>query len=160
MLPVIILVVIQPIYWLSFPFVYVFVAKRYKRHTYAMLTIVLMIFIPYHRDILSNIYFYYLSKSPITEIYETVEKPISILWEDTRTNKFYYDYGTRDNKNKHLEKEHRSIIRRYLDGNNVKLLIYKGLDEKYYVFRADEKDYEEAVKLALEVKKSQGNLRT
>ncbi len=39
-----------------------------------MLTIVLMIFIPYHRDILSNIYFYYLSKSPITEIYETVEK--------------------------------------------------------------------------------------
>lgn len=100
-----------------------------------------LILAPFAKEILINILFMFYSIQPLSAILETVEKPISIYWEDNTKAGF-------------PKNERRGMVERYLDGYHLKLLVLNGRDGKYYVYRADESDYKRSLKIAPELRQA------
>jgi len=116
-------------------------SKGIKSKLYVLFFVIFFAVIPFHRMIFIKTLFFFYSKEPLEVIHETVEKPISVYWEDKVTpgfNKF----------------DREGMVRHYLDGVHVKVLAMNGKDGKYYIYRATEKDYEKSNELLLEYEKA------
>lgn len=143
---------IVPIYFvLLIPYVYVRIAKTTGKHVVASIVVFLMIFIPFHRTIIAHAYFKYLLKTPLSVVSTSVEKPISILWEDNRTFEFYGGIDS-DYSKQHFKNINEKLAKTYLNGEHIQLFIFKGLGEKYYVYHADEDDYKNSLEIASKLK--------
>lgn len=83
---------------------------------------------PFRRLIFFNVLFFFYSLSPLQEIHETVEFPLSVYWVDNVWPGFDV-YGRR------------WMVGNYLDGRHLQVLALKGDDGKIYLYRADEESF-------------------
>ena len=83
---------------------------------------------PFRRLIFYNILFFYYSRTPLQEIHETVDFPISVYWEDN-VWPGYDEYGRQ------------WMVRNYLDGKHLQLLALNSEDGKIYLYRASQEAF-------------------
>lgn len=111
------------------------VAVKFGRSKVVVFVVVLFFIIfPFWRLIFYNILFFYCSRSPLQEIHETVEYPMSAYWEDNVWPGF-------DAYGRHW------MVKNYLDGKHLKLLALNGDDGKIYLYRANQETFSESNKL-------------
>ncbi len=100
-----------------------------------LLLLIIFICAPFAKEIFIKTLFIFYSIPTLNAIHETVDKPISVYWENNASN------GFDDIKRK-------AKVNDYLDGYHLKLLVLNGIDGKYYVYRADENDYRRTLEIA------------
>ncbi len=111
------------------------VAVKFGRSKVVVFVVVLFFVIfPFRRLIFYNILFFYYSRSPLQEIHETVEFPMSVYWEDNVWPGF-------DAYGRHW------MVKNYLDSSHLKLLALNGDDGKIYLYQADPETFSESDKL-------------
>jgi len=108
---------------------------------YIVLAAMLIIIIPFWRYFLVQALFYYHSQDPLMQIHKTVEKPISVYWEDNVYPGF-------------TESDRKAMVSGFLDGVHLKLLVLNGDDGKYYVYRATEQNFKNSLKILPELNKA------
>jgi hypothetical protein len=79
---------------------------------------------PFWRPLFCSLYFALFIREPLQEIYQTVEYPESVYWQDDVWPGFD-DYGRR------------WMVEQYLDGIHLKILAMNGDDGKIYLYRAE-----------------------
>lgn len=108
---------------------------KFKRSNILVLVVILFfVLFPFRRLIFYQILFSYYSYSPLKEIHEIVDYPISVYWEDNVWPGFDL-YGRQ------------WMVKNYLDGKHLKLLALNGDDGKIYLYRADDITFSESNKL-------------
>ncbi len=111
------------------------VAVKFGRYKIVVFVVVLFfVLFPFRRLIFYKILFSYYSRSPLQEIHESVEYPISVYWEDNVWPGF-------DAYGRHW------MVKNYLDGKHLQLLALKGDDGKIYLYRANQETFSESNKL-------------
>ncbi len=134
----IILLAVLAVYLLIVVILFVIVGKFTKKK-YAIILVIILLIAPFTRTILIKSLFYHYSQTPLSEIHETVEEPISVYWED--------------NASGGLNGLHRRLnVDIYLDGRHLKLLVLKGSDGKYYSYRANENDRKKSFDISSRMK--------
>ncbi len=105
------------------------VAVKFSRSEVVVFLVVLFfIFFPFRRLIFYNILFFYYSRSPLQEIQEIVEFPISVYWEDKVWPGF-------DAYGRHW------MVKNYLDGKHLQLLALNSEDGEIYLYRASQETF-------------------
>ena len=105
------------------------VAVKFGRSNVVVFVVVLFFVIfPFRRLIFYNILFFYYSMSPLQEIHETVESPVSVYWEDNVWPGF--DTFCRQ-----------WMVKNYLDGKHLQLLALNGDDGKIHLYRASQETF-------------------
>ncbi len=112
-----------------------------SRKTVIVVALLFIIF-PFRRLIFYETLFYYYSRSPLQEIHETVESPVSVYWEDNVWPGFD-EYG------RHW------MVKNYLDGAHLKVLALNGDDGNIYLYRATIEDFTESRKILSEVERAE-----
>lgn len=121
------------------------VAVKFGRSKVVVFVVVLLfVFFPFRRLIFYNILFFYYSMSPLQEIHETVESPMSVYWEDNVWPGF--DAYSRQ-----------WMVKNYLDGKHLQLLALNSDDGKIYLYRASQETFSKSKALYPEyIKVKQG----
>ncbi len=105
------------------------VAIKFGRSKLIVFVVILFFTIlPFRRLIFYKIIFFYYSRTPLKEIHETVQYPISVYWEDNVLPGFD-EYG------RHW------MVKNYLDGEHLQLLALSGEDGKIYLYRVNQETY-------------------
>jgi len=108
------------------------VAVKFGRSKVVVFVVVLFFVIfPFRRLIFYNILFFYYSMSPLQEIHETVESPMSVYWEDNVWPGFDR-YGRQ------------WMVKNYLDGKHLQLLALNNDDGIIYLYRASQETFSES----------------
>jgi len=103
--------------------------KLTKSKKATLIVAALFILYPFRRLILFEaLIFPYYRQTPLQEIHQTVESPISVYWQDNVWPGFD-DYG------RHW------MIDNYLDGVHLKVLALNGEDGKIYLYKATGEDF-------------------
>lgn len=97
--------------------------------------------LPFRRLIFYKILFTSYARSPLQEIHKTVEKPMSVYWEDNVWPGFDA-YGRN------------WMVKNYLDGDHLEMLALNGEDGKVYLYRANQNTFVESNKLKPEFLKT------
>jgi len=96
-------------------------SKGIKSKLYVLFFVIFFAVIPFHRMIFIKTLFFFYSKEPLEVIHETVEKPISVYWEDS----VYPGFD---------EIEREALVHNLLDGVNLKILAVNGEDGNIYIY--------------------------
>jgi len=114
-------------------------AKFAKSKKTVVVVVLFFILFPFRRLIFYKTLFAYYSRTPLQEIHETLESPVSVYWEDNVWPGFD-EYG------RHW------MVKNYLDGKHLKVLALNGEDGRIYLYRATEDDFNGSKKILAEVK--------
>ncbi|MBU2430224.1 MAG: hypothetical protein KKH99_05980, partial [Proteobacteria bacterium] len=99
-----------------------------------LLVALIMILYPFRRAIFYKTVFYFYERSPLQEIHETVENPVSVYWEDN----VWPGWD---------ELSRQRMVEQFLDGIHLKALALNGDDGKIYLYRADTDSFRESKKI-------------
>ncbi|MCF6267723.1 MAG: hypothetical protein L3J57_14435 [Desulfuromusa sp.] len=108
--------------------------KLVKSKKIVVLVALVLILYPFRRVIFYQTLFYFYDRTPLQEIYQTVESPESVYWEDNVWPGF-------DAYGRHW------MVKNYLDGVYLKVLALNGDDGKIYLYRATAKDFVKSNKM-------------
>lgn len=108
-----------------------------SKRIFALVALVLILF-PFRRLMFYEALFAYYGRTPLQEIRQTVEFPLSVYWEDNVWPGFD-EYG------RHW------MVKNYLDGIHLQTLALNGDDGKFYLFRASEEDFDGSDTLATQL---------
>ena len=109
-------------------------AKFAKSKKTVVVVVLFFILFPFRRLIFYKTLFAYYSRTPLQEIHETVESPVSVYWEDNVWPGF-------DDRGRAC------MVKTYLDGKHLKVLALNGEDGRIYLYRATKEDYAGSEKL-------------
>lgn len=116
--------------------VILFITRKLTRSKKIFFAVALLLVIfPIRRLIFYDVIFAYYRLSPLQEIRKTVERPISVYWEDNVWPGFD-EYG------RHW------MVKNYLDGDHLQVLALNGDDGKIYLYRAKRDDFKGLAPLA------------
>ncbi len=101
---------------------------------------VVLILLPFWRDMLVSTVFRFYDLTPLQEIHKTIDKPGSVYWEDNVWPGFTEYYK-------------KAMIECYLDGINLQTLALNGDDGIIYLFSAKPEDYAKSNALLPEIEK-------
>lgn len=110
-----------------------------SKRIFALVALALILF-PFRRLIFYEALFAYYERTPLQEIRQTVDSPVSVYWEDNVWPGFD-EYG------RHW------MVKNYLDGVHLQALALNGDDGKIYLYRATKEDFAESAKLLAEVER-------
>lgn len=126
------------VYWFGYfilaLIVFLIVLKFVKSEWFILLVALILILYPFRRAIFYKTVFYFYELSPLQEIHETVENPVSVYWEDNVWSGWD-------------EKYRQWMVENFLDGIHLKTLALNGDDGKIYLYRADMDSFKESKKI-------------
>lgn len=108
--------------------------KFAKSKVFVILVAVLLVLFPLRRLIFFETLFLFYRLSPLQEIHETVESPISVYWEDN----VWPGYD---------ERGRAWMVKTYLDGKHLQALALNGDDGKVYLYHASPENFQGGKKL-------------
>ena len=114
-------------------------AKFAKSKKTVVVVVLFFVLFPFRRFVFYKALFAYYSRTPLQEIHETIESPVSVYWEDNVWPGF-------DDRGRAC------MVKTYLDGKHLKVLALNGEDGRIYLYRATEDDFNGSKKILAEVK--------